>query len=207
MKNFIILFVSVLIFQSCKKNDTGDPIITSAEYKVEDTMKLSTTYSTSDPTFYNNYNNKGYSNTEINMISNFTVDADGISILFQDNNTTKGNTLVIKFLGKTLDNISGTYDLMGNSGVKYTHSQNFYGSTFLQSTLKQFESGQITINYSISNNALNGFVRDAKQFIGVYVPYQSSSKGITQTVSQGNILLSNQSFRKYNIVFNFIKKQ
>jgi hypothetical protein len=206
MKNFIIVLSLALFIFSCKKAEYIEPIIPSVDYKVLDTMKLNSSYSTSDPTFYTNFNNKTFTDAEINTSSNFSVDTSGVSIFFKDNNANKGNTLTIKFVGKTLDNVSGTYSLAGNNQVKYTHSQNFNGSAFTQTTFKPFESGTININYSISNNFVYGTLTNAKHFVGVHIPYQSAGSGVTQTLSQANILLANQSVRTYNVIFNFIKK-
>jgi hypothetical protein len=206
MKKLFIALLPVLFIFSCKKQDYVEPIIPSVDYKITDSMKLNSSYSTSDPSFYNNYNGKIYNNTEINITSNFAVDASGVTLQFQDKDATKGNTLAIKFIGKTLDNISGTYDLAGSSVVKFTQSQNFNGGTFSQNVLQAFLSGSLTINYSLSNDFMYGSITNAKHYIGVYVPYQTASAGVAQTLSHTSLLLANQSSRTYNIIFSFIKR-
>jgi hypothetical protein len=206
MKNILIVLSLALFIFSCKKAEYIEPIIPSVDYKVADTMKLNISYNTSDPTFYTNYNNKIYADAEINASSNFNVDTSGVTIFFKDNTASKGNTLTVKFVGKTLENVSGTYNLAGNNQVKYTHSQNFNGSTFAQNTFKPFESGSININYSLSNNFVYGTLTNAKHFVGVHIPYQAAGSGVAQTLSQANILLANQSVRTYNVIFNFIKR-
>ena len=206
MKNIFIVLLTVIFFTACNKTDIPEPIIPSAEYKINDSMALQSSYSISDPTFYNNYNNKTYNNTEINATANYSVDATGVTLQFQDNSATKGNSLSIKFLGKTTDNISGTYDLAGNSQIKYTQIQSFNGGTIVQAVPTPFISGSITINYSLSNSFVYGFIADAKHYFGIYVPYQTASSGITQSLAQVNTLQANQSTRKYNINFNYIKK-
>lgn len=207
MKKLLSVLFFITVIASCKKADYVEPIITSVDYKIADSMKLNASYATSDSSFYKNYNGKIYTDKEINVTSNYTVDNDGITLQFQDANAIKGNALAIKFAGKTLDNISGVYNLSANTNVKYTYYQKFYNGTFGMIVPKPFESGSLTINYSAANKFVYGFVTDAKIFIGAYVPYQSSTAGITQTVAQASTLLTNQSSRTYNIIFNFVKQQ
>jgi hypothetical protein len=205
----LILSLSILLFAtSCKKEETTLPIVvnTTVSYKVEDTMRLSNFYLQNLPTFYANYANKTYSNTETNMVTNYMISNQDVILEFTDSSNIKGNTLVIKFANKSLATIAGNYSLANTNSVSYQQSQKFYNGNIANGlTYANTTKGNIEINFDQVSNTLSGSISNFTVDFGVYVPYLYPNSSVIQTFSQTASLSTDHSTRTFTISFKNLK--
>ncbi len=205
----LILSLSILLFAtSCKKEETTLPIVvnTTVSYKVEDTMRLSNFYLQNLPTFYANYANKTYSNTETNMVTNYMISNQDVVLEFTDSSNIKGNTLIIKFANKSLATIAGNYSLANTNSVSYQQSQKFYNGNIANGlTYANTTKGNIEINFDQVSNTLSGSISNFTVDFGVYVPYLYPNSSVIQTFSQTASLSTDHSTRTFTISFKNLK--
>jgi hypothetical protein len=205
----LILSLSILLFAtSCKKEETTLPIVvnTTVSYKVEDTMRLSNFYLQNLPTFYANYANKTYGNTETNMVTNYMISNQDVILEFTDSSNIKGNTLIIKFANKSLATIAGNYSLANTNSVSYQQSQKFYNGNIANGlTYANTTKGNIEINFDQVSNTLSGSISNFTVDFGVYVPYLYPNSSVIQTFSQTASLSTDYSTRTFTISFKNLK--
>jgi hypothetical protein len=205
----LILSITILLFAtSCKKEETSVPVIvnTTVSYKVDDTMRLSNFYLQNLPTFYADYANKTYTNTETNIVTSYMISNQDLILEFTDSSNIKGNTLIIKFANKSLATIAGNYSLANTNSIYYQESQKFYNGNITNGlTYANTTKGNIEISFDPASNTLSGSISKFTVDFGVYVPYQYPNSAVIQTLSQAALLSTDRSTRTYTISFKNLK--
>ncbi len=209
MKLTCKLTISILFFMACKKEELVVIVPnTEISYSLADSIKIDSIYFNRfvyEPT-YSNLNRKVYSTSNNKTSMHYYASNDSVILKFVD--TTENNLthdLLVLIKNKTVNTISGTYDLTrSNICIVWSQQVKTNGTVSVYSCI-QIVKGMLIVSYDVMTNTMSGRIVGLRYPFGIYLPYafnQSSDNVLGVSPYAEN----SGSTRNQEITFKNVKK-